>query len=723
MPQVAVAAALSTAISAGTAYAAGIAITTTFVAATFAGSLILGGLSYALTPKPKGAKTQASTGDTVSIRQSDLSRQIVYGHTRVTRGFAHLSSTGINGKFHQIIMLCEGELRAINEIWVNDYCIPNDWVDSEGNVTQGRYKGYLQIRKHLGASNQLADSLAVANLEGWTNDHRLQGIAYLYIIMTNNKDVYPTGSPNITAIVEGAAFYDPRTQSNRWSTNIALYCNDFLTNNVYGYGAGETDIDDANTAAQANICDEIVAVTNEDYTVSGVDASLNVLTLSGELLNLIYGDRVTVSSTGSLPSGITASTSYYIIPYQVKTTPRIGLATSLENAMAKVFVDISSAGSGTITVTKTGEPRYHGSGVIDTEQTLNSTMNSLCNSMAGRAVNIGGYWTLLAGAWRSSSLNLGQGDVRGSTFNFKGGLSMSESYNIVKGTFASQLSLYQDTDYPPAKYQQFIDDDNGVEADKELSFAFTDRPTTAQRIAKIELFRGRQGIATKADYSMKAFTNQPGDTVSLDMDYIGWDGKEFEITEYTHDLSNNAVVARLSLRETAQEIYDWSAGEAISFDPAPNTNLPSPFDVQVVTGVQYNSRPVDTRDGDVVYTMQMAWDDHPDEFVRQFGDFEIQFKLHDSTDWLPSFFVDGLLNKTDVLNSSVNVYYDLRIRARNSLGVRSNWTTIENAVVGSSGGVTTTLDWGFVNDAPTVFNDWGDANDPETIFNDWGDVV
>lgn len=722
MPPVVAGAALS-GIIAGSAYAAG-ALTIGFSLSAFAGSLILGGLSYALTPKPKAPNQQnTNTGSTVTVRQPDLSRHIVYGHTRITRGFAHLSSTGLNGKFHQIIMLCEGELRAINEIWVNDYCIPNDWIDSEGNVTQGRYKGYLQVRKHLGEANQLADSLAVANITGWTNDHRLQGIAYLYVIMTNNKDVYPTGAPNITAIVEGPTMYDPRTGTNRWSTNVALYCNDFLTNSIYGYGADQDDIDDANTAAQANICDEIVPVTFTSYTASNIQPETDIITLQGDLLPLIFGDRVQVSSTGTLPAGLSSGASYYVIPYQVKTTPRIRLATSLQNAMDKIYIDITSAGSGTITVTKTGEPRYHGSGIVDTEQNLNTTMNSLCNSMAGRAVNIGGYWTLLAGAWRSPAISLGEGDVRGKTFNFKGGLSMSESYNIVKGTFKSQLSLYQDTDYPAARYQQFIDDDNGSEADKELSFAFTDRPDTAQRIAKIELFKGRQGIAVKADYSMKTFQLQPGDTTGLKMDYLGWDDKEFEITEYTFDFANNAIVARLSLRETTQAIFDWSAGEAVVYDPAPNTNLPSPFDVQVVTGVQYNSRPVDTRDGDVVYTMQMIWDDHPDEFVRQFGDFEIQFKLHESAEWLPSFFVDGLLTKTDVLNSSVNVYYDLRIRARNSLGVRSNWTTIENAVVGSSGGTTDTEDWGFVNSAPTVFNDWGSVVDAPLDELDWGDVV
>src|SRR5690606_34217248 len=118
--------------------------------------------------------------------------------------------------------------RSINEIWVNDYVIPPDWIDVNGNITQGRYAGHMTIRKHLGGAFQDADSVAVANMAAWTFNHRLQGTAYLYITMKKNQDVYPTGVPNISAIVEGPTLYDPRISANRWSTNIALYANDFL---------------------------------------------------------------------------------------------------------------------------------------------------------------------------------------------------------------------------------------------------------------------------------------------------------------------------------------------------------------------------------------------------------------------------------------------------------------------------------------------------------------
>lgn len=707
---------------------AGTPIAIGFSLSRFAGSLILGGLSYALSSKPKKPAIAQQTdigSSTVAVRQSDLTRQLVYGHTRITRGYAHMKSTGLNGVLHMVLMLCDGELRAINEIWVNDYCIPPDWIDANGNVIAGRYAGYMTIRKHLGSPSQAADERAVLNMPEWTADHRLQGIAYLYITLTKNQDVYPSGVPNFSAIVEGGTCYDPRVAGQAWSTNIALFARDFLTNTEYGFAAFEDDINDDNIAAQANICDEIVNVAGKDYVALSVATGTNIIVLTGTLLELQYGDRVQILTDGTPPAGLSIGVDYYVIPYQILTTPRIMLATSLDNAMAKTVIDITTAGSGGLTIRKTGEPRYHGSGIHDREFALSKTLNDICNSMAGRAICVGGAWTLLAGAWRAPDLFLDESNVRGAGIGFKGALSMSESYNVVKGLFVSPLNFFQESDYPSARYEQFIEDDGGKESEKEIPLPFTPRPDAAQRIAKIELFRGRQGIVVSSDFDMKALQAKTGENLGLTIDHLGWDEKAFEVTQWSVENVGGGLTTGLTLRETAQQIFDWTEGEAIDFDPAPNTNLPDPFTVFAVTGVNYSSRFIETRDNDAVYTLTLGWDAHPDAFVQEFGSFEIQYKLSEESEWRPSFFVDGKLTSTDVLNSSVNVPYDVRIRARNSLGVRSGWVTLEGAVVGSSGGVGAVVDYQGVLDVATTFLDYGSVTDPvgSGDFEDWGYVV
>lgn len=713
-------------VSAAGAWAAGATIGV--ILAVGATSLVLGAISYALAPKPKGAGNfaQQISPSRTAIRQPDLPRTVIYGHTRVSRGYAHMESTNNNKRLHMLIMLCDGELRAINEIWFNDYSIPPDHIDANGNVIAGRYAGVAVIRKHLGSPDQSADSLAVSNMSQWTANHRLQGIAYLYVILTKDQDKYPTGVPAISAVVEGINIYDPRTGEDGWNCNIALMAHDYIRNGDYGYAAREDDVDLDNVAAQANICDEIVDTDEVAWTASVV-ASTDIFTLTGDTLSLQFGDRVEVSSTGTLPAGLSAETPYYVIPYQIRTTPRLRLATSFENALDKTHIDIASAGTGTLTITKTGEPRYNGSYVVDREQTLNRNLNDIVSSMAGRSINVAGRWTLLAGAWRTPALSLDINDMRGGGISFTNSLTMAESFNVVKGLFISPETQYQTTDYPSAFYSQFVQEDGDIESPYELNLPATTRPTSAQRIAKIELFRGRQDIAVKCPFSMKALQVQPGDTVDLTIDRLGWDAKEFEVTNFSLGFTGGELIVNLSLRETAQAIYDWSSGEAITFDPAPNTNLTDPFDVVPPSGVLYSSRAIATQQGDEVYKLSLQWNLHPDAFVTQFGDFELQFKLSSNTEWKPSFFVDGSLTQTDVVDSSPNVQYDIRIRARNNLGVRSLWVTIEGAVVGFSGGTTTQQDWEFVTDPVGSGNyyDWGLVTDPVGSGDeqDWGYVA
>lgn len=712
-------------------FAAG-ALTIGFSLSAFAGSLVLGAISYALTPKPKSPTGGLNTsniqnrGQTVAVRQPDLTRQFVYGHVRITRGYAHMQSTGANGTLHTILILCQGPLRAINEIWVNDYVIPSDWIDTDGNITQGRYAGKMRIKKVLGTSNQIADPTAVAAIPGWTADFRLQGIAYLYISMDKDQDVYPTGLPNFTAIVEGPELFDPRLGVNSWSTNIALYARDFITNSDYGFGANSGDTDDTNVAAQANICDEIVTTEDQPLNVVSVDATNDRLSLGADILPFLFGDRVEVSSSGTLPGGLSAATPYYVIPYQIKDDPRILLASSFSNAMAKVAVDITSAGSGDIVVTKTGEARYNGSGVVDTDASLSQTLNDIVTSMAGRAVCIGGYWTLLAGAWRSPTVTLGIDDMRGA-IGLKTSMPMSDSYNVVKGLYMSPVNLYQQSDYPAAVYSTFIDDDNGIQSIKDINLSFTQSPTTAQRIAKIELFRGRQDIVFVNDFSTYGLRLQPGDTVELTLDRYGWEEKIFEVTEFTFDVNNGNILTRMTLRETAEEIYDWTSGEAIQYDPAPNTELPNPFDIVVVTGLGYDSRQITTVGADQLFVLVLDWDPHLDQFVVNYGQFEIQYKLSSETDWRPSFFVAGDLTTTDVLTSSFGDLYDVRIRALNNLGVRSNWNTLNNILIGTSGGIIAEYrDYEGVDDTvgSALYFDYGSVADPvgSGLTEDWGFV-
>jgi hypothetical protein len=598
--------------------------------------------------------------------------------------------------------------------------IPPDHLDANGNVTSGTFSGVARIRKYLGTADQTADSLLVAEVPEWTVDHRLRGIAYVYVRLKYSQDKYPNGIPNISAVIRGKKIYDPRDTITRFTLNPALMAYDYLSNNDYGFEASAF-IDELALDAAANVCDEFVTVADDAFAVSSVAASSDIITLAGTDLKLCLGDRVQVTSTVSLPTGISGATNYYVIPYQFIGSPRIKLASSLANAMAGVAIDITAAGSGTITVTKNAEPRFHSAVNIDRTNNLGENLLSILTSFGGKAVYAGGVWRIMAATYETPTVTLDEDDfVAALQINTK--IGRGERFNAVKGLYYSTTNRWQSSDYPKVTDSAAVTRD-GIEIVRDYDLPATFRPQTSKRIAKIELKKAVQEITVEATCTLKALQIQCGENVYLNYSRFGWSSKAFEVTALKLVMANDQVAVSLTLRETSSDIYDWATTEESSIDTAPNSGLPSVRDVSAVTGLAFDSTQITTDGGDAFYNISISWTQHPDTFVLEGGQFEIQYKLAADSEYLPSFFVHGSMIKSDITQARIGETYDIRIRAVNNMGVRSNWTTIADAVAGSSGGVSVFKDWGIVASAVAANEDWGSVASAVAVNDDWGGVI
>jgi|GEM_PF-1659685 len=92
-----------------------------------------------------------------------------------------------------------------------------------------------------------------------------------------------------------------------------------------------------------------LVITEDSLPVRLVDATGDTLTIESH--GLKFREAVKVASTGTLPAGLTAGTVYFVVE---DTADTIRLATSAANASLDPasVVDITDAGSGTITVTR-----------------------------------------------------------------------------------------------------------------------------------------------------------------------------------------------------------------------------------------------------------------------------------------------------------------------------------------------------------------------------------
>lgn len=695
-----------------------------------ASSLVLSGLTSALAPKQKQADPTSSYSAVIKggsltrqVRQPITARRQVYGEMRVSGPYAFIGSTNENEYLHFILMLASHEVDGIGEIWLNDESITDDMLNGSGDVTSGKYSGYARITKKLGTAVQGAESNMLAAFPDWTSDHRLQGIAYVYVRLKYNRDVFAGGIPVVTAWVRGKKVYDPRTAASAWSHNPALFVRDYLTDDLLGVGVLAADIDDTFVTSSANNCEEFVTTTSVTHTVTAVATGTEIFTLDGDTCKFQTGDRVTVSSTTSLPGGITDDTTdYFVILYQRRGTVRIKLAETYDDAIAGTAVDITSAGSGTITIIKNAEPRYSAGGIADSDGAPHEIITSMLSSMAGKAVYCGGTWRIMSGQYATPTISFNEDDLAGSLI-VQTKTSRRERFNRVQGTYISPLNNGQPSDYPSVKNDTYKTEDGGKYIDYPLDLNFTQRPHTAQRLAKVALEIMRQEIVVSGRFMLTAFKCQVGDNILFSNDTYGWTDKPFEVVEWALQIEEREGVAipyvEMKLKETAATIYDWSNGEETAVDPAPNTDLPNVTDVSAPTGLSFDSFPVVTLGGDTIFRIILSWDSHPDTFVLEGGEFEIQYKLASESDYKPSFFVDGEQTTSEIVQGSINVEYDLRIRAVNNVGVRSGWQPLTGIVAGSSGGIGSSEDWEDFSGSPGSSEDWEDFSGSPGSTEDW----
>ena len=705
------------------------------VAFSVASSVVLGFLQQSLSPRPNGRSStpnlasgfaSRSQGITQNIRQPITSRRIVYGESRIGGAITFIETTNDNEFLHMVLTLADHEVDYIGEIWFDDTPIADDCIDGDGNVNKGDFNGKARIRKFLGTTSQPADPDLVAETSAGAS-FQGRGVAYLYVRLEYDRDVYPSSIPIITAWVRGKKLFDPRDSQTKYTPNMALAANDYLTIPADaltpGIGVAQSNVDNAALIAAANVCDEIQSTADIDDSITQADPATNIISLANINDRTLFqtGDQVQVAGS-SLPGGLVVATNYYVIAYQRKDDVRIKLASTLANAFAGTAVSIATNGTGTIT--KKAEPRYHGGGVIESSGEPVDNLNDILSAMGGSAVYIGGTWRILAAAASTPAFTFDESHIIG-PITVRPKLSRRDRFNFVKGVYVSPINDGQASDYPSVSNSTYATQDGGT-IPIDFDLPMTQRPHTAQRLAKIKLEKARQEIFVEADFNLHAMQVQPGDVVRINNTRFGWSNKEFEVITWTLDTreQNGAPLyfVRMALQETASAVYDWNNGEETTVDPAPNTNLRSFRQVGPPTGISVQPLEVATAGGDITFEFVISWTPPSDIFVRNGGWYEVQFKESLQTEWRRSFRAEDEDTSITVKQIKPGINYDTRIRSVSDIGVRSQYNGLFGFNIFSPSGATIVLDDGFTNEAVTTFEDMGLTSDPVTITDDEGTV-
>ena len=192
---------------------------------------------------------------------------VIYGERRIGGTIVFVETSGSSNTYlYMCLVLCEGEVESIGNIYINDVLLQSG----------STHFNYVSIDKKLGTDTQTS-STVLSEAPSWGETETLNGIAYLGIRLTYNADVFG-GIPTITADVLGRKVYDPRNTTTAYSNNPALCLRDYLTNTRYGKGLDASTIDDVTFSAAANDCDVEVESYDGGDTVKAFSCNAVILT-------------------------------------------------------------------------------------------------------------------------------------------------------------------------------------------------------------------------------------------------------------------------------------------------------------------------------------------------------------------------------------------------------------------------------------------------------------
>jgi len=355
------------------------------------------------------------------------------------------------------------------------------------------------------------------------------------------------------------------------------------------------------------------------------------------------------------------------------TDTRLGLGISINNIDTTSFTTMANLCDENVTKVGGGtEKKYTCNGIVYSDIAPMQILQDMLTSCLGILSYSNGKFILKGGQYVSPVASFDEDDfISGININSK--QSRKSLHNTVKGIFTGAETNFQPTDYPAVTSSTFVEQD-GETITSDIDLPFTASSATAQRIAKVALFKNRQQMVLTTTLNMKAFKLQVGDTVSITNSRFGFSSKQFEVAEWV--MNTEQLGIDIILKETSSSVYDWDAEEStFALD---NTTLPTPQDVSppamVVTDELriYSETPITVMK--VVCSSNQGTT----------NEFEVEAQ---NTNEAGSDFINLGRSKGNIfelVNAQDSAIYNVRARSINGLNVHSSFTTTTHEVIGKT---------------------------------------
>ena len=623
----------------------------------------------------RDAAEAAKRDQKTMIRSAIQARTLVYGTARVSGPIVFAHSTGLNHKYlHLVIPVAGHEIQSVDQVWFNEDRLT---IDASGMVTSAPYgtaaRSWAHVSWCLGSPDQAASAVMLHDystarstldfldiskrIDLWSADHRLRGIAYLYVRLEYNTSIFTSGVPNVSATIRGKKVVGLGGTVG-WSNNWARVMRDYIQSTP-GLRVSDDEI---------NTVDWSGSVVVADTELTGSDTGLSTWTRSGTV------------ATITAPEGAAPGTVIAI--YESSDTAAIGIGDTTLLAGADsdhMTFTCFNAGdtSGLIRYTMSvSVPRYSIDGVVSLDRAPRDIIKRMTASGAGAVLASQGQYRILAGTAGTATATITVSALRGA-MRVRASVPRSDLINGVKATYTDPRRGYQQADIPPVSVAAYVTADAGEEVFAELDLEFTASEHVAKHLAIVLLKRSRQGIVVEMPCNLTVFKVAVWDVVNLSVEQLGWISKPFRVTKWV--LAPDGAGVDLTLTEEQSSDWDYDPSLVRTVDQAEDTSLPSavligPPTSVTVTERLYQSTPA----GGTKTRLHVSWSPPDDAFPVQY---RMRWRRSGEVDWHTELTTYADANIDDTSNGQS---IEITVAARNVANVWSDPTdTLTHVITGS----------------------------------------
>lgn len=318
------------------------------------------------------------------------------------------------------------------------------------------------------------------------------------------------------------------------------------------------------------------------------------------------------------------------------------------NACDTVQAFVTAAGTQSL-------PTYTCGIVCKTDEDPWQQFSEIVESMAGRAGWAGGQLRVVAGIYRAPVATITEDWITDKEpVQVVPEPPLDEAVNVYRPTIADAERDFVSVPAPEVRSTTYIAAD-GRELPREVTLGAVTDVVHAQHVCGVMMRDARNSLSVVLPCNLRAYQLELFDVVAVTLPRFGWAAKTFEVVDWRYSLSGGVL---LSLKETAAAIYTPDASFSL-LDITPNTALPVPWSVPLVTGLTVATAVAMLDDRQPIVRAFLQWDAHSDGGVVQGGWIEIQYLQLGLTDQ-----PIGWINQTPVA-----------VTWQNSLGQAVNWNS------------------------------------------------